>query len=120
LNERFDCVGVEEFQLVPYTNEAILAPLQTNVHDLYLPSLEMKTQSHSSTVDLRTCSFPVTASSVKFLSFKRKINCNDFVCGVNDVVFECNKNQITNAGFANGSRESFKKVKLQFMTKIPQ
>jgi hypothetical protein len=42
MKERFDFFGVEEFQLVPYTNEAILALLQTNFRDLYLPSLEMK------------------------------------------------------------------------------
>jgi hypothetical protein len=48
-NERFDFVVFEEFQLVPYTNKAILEPRQINVRDLYLPSVEMKTQLHSST-----------------------------------------------------------------------
>ena len=49
MNERFDSVGFEEFQLVPYNNEAILASRQTNVRELYLPSVEMKTHSQSST-----------------------------------------------------------------------
>jgi hypothetical protein len=49
MNERFDFVLFEEFQLVPYTNETILTPRQTNVRDLYLPSIEMKTELHSST-----------------------------------------------------------------------
>jgi len=55
MNERFDFIVFEEFQLVPYTNEAILEPRQTNVRDLYLPSVEMKTQSHSSTGLLTHC-----------------------------------------------------------------
>jgi hypothetical protein len=72
ISERFDSVGVEEFQLVPYTNEAILASRQTNIRDLYLPSVEMKTHSHPLQDYYQTCSFSVQASSVKFLSFKRK------------------------------------------------
>jgi hypothetical protein len=43
MNERFEFVVFEEFQLLPYTNEAILDPRQTNVRDLYLPSVEIKT-----------------------------------------------------------------------------
>jgi len=49
MNEHFDSVGYEEFKLVPDTNEAILAPRQTNVRYLYLPSVEMKTQLQSCT-----------------------------------------------------------------------
>jgi len=61
MNEHFDSVGYEEFQLVPYINEAIRAPRQMNAGYLYLPSVEMKTQSQSCTELLTYLWLPQTS-----------------------------------------------------------
>jgi len=73
MNERFDSIGYEEFKLIPYTNEAIHAPRQTNVRRLYLPSVEMKTQSQSCTGLLTYLWLPRASFIRQVFEFQEKI-----------------------------------------------
>jgi len=86
MNERLDSLVFEEFQLVPYTNEANFGPRQTNFRGLYFPILEMKTQSHSSTGFFIILVAPHFRFIRQAFEFQVKINFNDFVCGFNEGV----------------------------------
>jgi hypothetical protein len=76
-------VVFEEFQLVPCTMKPSSTLVKT-IRDLYLPSVEMKTQSHSTTGLLTCLWLPHVSFFRQVIELQEKINGNYFVCGFNN------------------------------------